>query len=162
MVETKVRKTPGRSYSDLWSRPGFLVRRLHQIHVGLFLEECRGFEMTPVQFALLTVLASGQAMDQVTLSNAVGIDRTSGADVIRRLTRRGLLARKESPGDRRAKLVEITDAGRAFVEQMQPQMERAQERFLEPLSEDERAAFLAMMKRMISANNDASRAPLGL
>ena len=41
----------------LWDRPGFLIRRLHQIHVALFLEECRGFDVTPVQYAVLTALA---------------------------------------------------------------------------------------------------------
>ncbi|MEE9587121.1 MAG: MarR family transcriptional regulator, partial [Hyphomicrobiaceae bacterium] len=80
-------KRPGRPYSDLWSRPGFLIRRLHQIHIGLFAEECQQFDITPVQYGLLTVLYSGNALDQVTLATEVGIDRTSGADVMRRLER---------------------------------------------------------------------------
>jgi hypothetical protein len=66
-------KKPGKPYADLWSRPGFLVRQMHQIHLGLFLNECRDYEITPVQFAVLTVLYSGEAVDQITLSNSVGI-----------------------------------------------------------------------------------------
>lgn len=153
--ETKKR----RRYADLWSRPGYLVRRLHQIHGGLFFEECRAFELTPVQFALLTILAGGQALDQVSLSNAVGIDRTSGADVIRRLIRRGLIERVPSETDRRAKLARITPDGRRFVESMHPYMELAQERLLAPLDPEERAAFMALLNKLIRANNDASRAP---
>ena len=148
-----------RRYADLWSRPGYLVRRLHQIHGGLFFEECRAFELTPVQFALLTVLAGGQAYDQVSLSNAVGIDRTSGADVIRRLIRRGLVERVSSGADRRAKLARITEDGRRFVESMHPYMEQAQERFMAPLGREERATFVALLNKLIRANNDASRAP---
>ena len=31
---------PARPYADLWDRPGYIVRRLHQVHMGLFAEEC--------------------------------------------------------------------------------------------------------------------------
>src|SRR6266496_2668773 len=43
--------------SRLWGRPGFLIRRLHQIHYGLFFEECGHATITPLQFGMLTVLA---------------------------------------------------------------------------------------------------------
>lgn len=164
LAEAKVRpgKKPGRPYADLWSRPGFLVRRMHQIHIGLFAEECRNYDITPIQFALLTVLYSGNALDQVTLSNSVGIDRTSGADVIRRLSRRGLVERVPSKQDRRAKLVHITDEGKALVRKMQPHMERAQERFIGPLTPTEQAKFIELIEKVIRANNDASRAPTPL
>ena len=40
-------------YKDLWSRPGYLIRRLHKIHVGLFAEACGPENVTAVQFAIL-------------------------------------------------------------------------------------------------------------
>jgi hypothetical protein len=46
-VKTRPGKEPGRPYADLWSRPGYLVRRMHQIHVGLFWEECHRYDITP-------------------------------------------------------------------------------------------------------------------
>lgn len=159
------RKRPGkvksRTYKELWNRPGYLVRRLHQIHLGLFMEECRGEDLTPVQSAILTVLRNGEEMDQLTLSTSVGIDRTSGADVIRRLERRGLISREESQLDRRAKIVRITDAGRAFINRLQPSVVRAQERLVAPLTEEERQEFQRLLNIMISENNDAGRAPMG-
>lgn len=158
-MTTQLGKTVGRPYADLWSRPGFLVRRLHQIHLGLFLDECKDYDITPVQFAILTVLYNGNALDQITLSNSVGIDRTSGADVIRRLHRRGLVERVASRKDRRAKLVHITDEGKALVRKMQPHMERAQERFISCLDAAEQATFIELLEKVIHANNDASRAP---
>ena len=163
-AETKTRsgKEPGRPYADLWGRPGFLVRRMHQIHVGLFAEECKNFDITPIQFAILTVLYGGRALDQITLSTAVGIDRTSGADVIKRLVRRGLVERIPSTEDRRAKLVHITGDGQALVRRMQPRMERAQERLISPLSPAERAMFNELIGKIIQANNDASRAPIAI
>lgn len=160
MTQTGAKAKP-RKYRDLWGRPGYLIRRLHQIHVGLFAEECAPEDITPVQFGVLTVLQGGEEMDQLTLSTAVGIDRTTGADVFRRLERRGLLTRRPSEKDGRAKLNKITDAGREFVDRVRPMMARAQERFVDPLDEAERKEFIRLMNKLIDANNSSSRAPLG-
>ena len=74
-------KSPPKPTSPLplWSRPGYLVRRLHQIHSALFAEECKKFNLTPVQYGLLTVLRDRPGSDQVTLCKEVGIDRTNAA-----------------------------------------------------------------------------------
>jgi MarR family transcriptional regulator, lower aerobic nicotinate degradation pathway regulator len=151
---------PDGPYADMWARPGFLIRRLHQIHVGLFMEECAKFDMTPIQFGFLTVLNEEESLDQITLSAAVGIDRTSGADVIKRLQRRGLLTRVPSEVDRRAKLVQITDEGREVVKHMYPCMVRSQERFIEPLTVEEHHQLDALLSKLIYANDSASRAPI--
>ncbi len=154
-------KSARRSYLELWTRPGYLVRRLHQIHAGLFAEECAAFDITPVQYAILTVLADGGSLDQVTLSTAVGIDRASGADVIKRLQRRRLLTRVASDTDRRAKLVQITPEGRAVVGRMHSAMERAQDRLIRPLAPAEQTEFTRLMQKLVEANDFASRAPRG-
>jgi DNA-binding MarR family transcriptional regulator len=65
----------------LTSRPGFLIRRLNQIHYAMFLEECRDFNITPVQYGMLTALSVSPGMDQKALGLAVGLDRTNTADV---------------------------------------------------------------------------------
>jgi DNA-binding MarR family transcriptional regulator len=149
-----------RKYDDLWGRPGYLIRRLHQIHIGLFADSCQDFDLTAVQYAILSVLYSGQEFDQLSLSKAVGIDRTSGADVIKRLVRRKLATREPSVEDRRARVVRITDAGREFVRRVRPKMEEAQDRLVSPLSEREHDQFMRLLRKLIEANNDASRAPM--
>lgn len=151
----------GVAYAELWSRPGYLVRRLHQIHIGLFAEEFAGEDITPVQFGMLSVLYTGAEMDQLTLSSSVGVDRTSGADVIKRLVRRGLVFRELSVRDRRAMTVRITGKGKELVDAARPGMVRAQNRLMGPLTGQERRQFIALIRKLIDANNDASRAPLG-
>ena len=56
----------------------------------IFFEECDDFGITPVQYGLLTMLSTNPDSDQVTLANALGIDRTNVADVLVRLEQRGL------------------------------------------------------------------------
>lgn len=147
-------------YGDLWSRPGFLIRRLHQLHVAIFLEECRPFDVTPVQYAVLSVLYANAALDQVSVAAEVGIDRNNAADVLRRLERRGFAARIDSPHDRRAKLTRITDAGRRFVEEAHGAMEAAQRRFTGSLTERERRRLTELLQKVMRDTNDSGRAPL--
>jgi DNA-binding MarR family transcriptional regulator len=144
----------------LWSRPGFLVRRLHQIHSALFLEECAEFAITPVQYGLLTALLHFPGADQVTLGAEVGLDRTNVADVLERLGERGLIRREQSRRDRRSKVAYLTPRGEALTKRMHGSMQRAQERLLQPLAPEFRPAFMAMLLQLIEGNNRYSRTEL--
>ncbi len=147
-------------YYDLWNRPGFLIRRLHQIHVAMFLEECREFNVTPVQFGVLTVLKDGETSDLVSIAGRIGVDRVTVADVVRRLERRGLVDRPPNTADKRTKIARITKQGRTFVDAVQPAMIRAQKRFVNPLRENENAILTELLTKLILENDEVSRAPL--
>jgi DNA-binding MarR family transcriptional regulator len=145
----------------LWSRPGYLIRRVHQIHNAMFLEECGRFDLTPVQYGLLTTLAARPDMDQITLAKEVGLDRTNVADVLRRLQRRGLISRRRSPTDRRMMRVRLTSKGAKLTLAMHTAMSRAQARLLEPLPAAEKERFIATLLRLVDSHNHVSRATLG-
>ena len=147
-------------YTNLWDRPGFFIRRLHQIHVAMFLHECDEFEITPVQFAVISVLYDGASLDQRTLAATIGVDRNTAADVVRRLNRRGLVSHKKNKKDRRAKLARITEEGKRIVELVYPHMIRSQKRFMEPLTQEEAAQFNYLLEKLLLANNDAGRTEL--
>lgn len=146
-------------YLNLADRPGHLIRRLHQIHVALFLEECGKHNLTPVQFGVLAVLADDAVRDQVTIATLIGVDRNTAADVIRRLAKRNLLERPDNPADKRTKLARITPAGLDLVQLVQPGMIRAQNRLIAPFNEEEFDHFMELAQKLISANDHLSRAP---
>ena len=141
----------------LWVRPGYLLRRLHQIHYALFFEECAGFDITPVQYGLLTTLALKPDLDQNSIGRELGIDRTNVADVLARLARRGLLVRYRSKDDRRMVLARLTPAGRRITDEMYAAMLRAQNRLVAPLPPEERKAFIDTLLRLIEGNNHLGR-----
>ena len=145
----------------LWRRPGYLVRRLNQIHYALFFEECAAFEVTPVQYGVLTTLSLKPGLDQHSIAQEVGIDRTNVADVLGRLARRGLVRRERGREDRRTFVTWLTPEGLRLTKAMLVPMRCAQERMLRPLGAAERELFLATLLRLIDANNDVSRAALG-
>jgi DNA-binding MarR family transcriptional regulator len=146
----------------LADRPGFLVRRLHQIHVALFAEECAPFGITPVQFSVLTALERAAPIDQVTLAGEIGIDRANCTDVLRRLEERGLIRRVASEADSRAKLCDLTPAGRRLLARLAPAAQRAHDRTVAALPRAERQVFLRSLARLVEANNALGRAKLRL
>jgi DNA-binding MarR family transcriptional regulator len=141
----------------LWGRPGYLLRRLHQIHYALFFEECAGYDITPVQYGLLTTLSLNPDLDQNSLGRELGIDRTNVADVLNRLARRGLVERRRSPKDARMVLARLTRAGDRLTRKMYRPMRRAQRRLLSPLPPQERNALIITLVRLINGNNHLGR-----
>lgn len=151
---------PSRSSApDLETLPGHYIRRLQQIAVAIFLQETEAYGVTPVQYAGLQAVRKAPGIDQRTLARSIGLDTSTIAGVIDRLEARGLMVRSPSPDDRRVRLLGITDEGSALLEEIEPAMQRAQERILEPLPKQERAEFMRMLQTLVSANNDMSRAP---
>jgi DNA-binding MarR family transcriptional regulator len=140
----------------LWSRPGYLVRRLHQIHSAIFAEECKPFGITPVQYGLMTALLHRPESDQVSLGAEIGIDRTNVADVLARLAERGLVTRTRGAADRRTMLASLTEEGASLTRTMHGAMQRAQERLLAPLPPAQRRDFMAMLVALIDGGDAAA------
>jgi len=144
---------------DLDTLPGHFIRRLQQIAVAVFLQETEPFGVTPVQYAGLQAVRRMPGMDQRSLARSIGLDTSTMAGVIDRLESRGLMVRSASPDDRRVRLLRLTDEGQALLGQVEPAVLRAQTRMLEPLPKKEQQAFMRMLREIVKANNDLSRAP---
>ncbi len=144
----------------LEQRPGFLIRRLHQIHVALFMEECAPEGITPVQYSILTALEQIGPSEQIALSRAVGLDRANIADVMTRLVERRFVQRRVSRSDRRKKVAELTEVGRALLARLETRVARAHERTIEALPEEKRAQFLKHLLLLVETNNELSRTPI--
>lgn len=142
--------------SPLYDRPGFLVRRLHQIHIALFAEECAKFGVTPVQFSVLTVVGNEMDLDQATVAARVGIDRANATDVLARLERKGLVVRSADAIDARYKRCALTPAGRALARRMRAAIARAHARTLAPLPVRDRARFMRMLRRLVDAQRSGA------
>ncbi len=144
---------------DLDDLPGHHIRRLQQIAVAIFLQEAEGLNVTPVQYAALQAIADAPNVDQRTLARTIGFDTSTIGGVIDRLEARALVQRNADPDDRRVRRLTLTPAGDALLAQVVPAMQRAQLRMLAPLPEGERAEFMRMLRTLVTANNELSRAP---
>lgn len=144
---------------DLEELPGHYIRRLHQIAVAIFLQETEAHGLTPVQFAALSQVGLTPGVDQRTLAASIGLDTSTIAGVIDRLEARGLMQRNASPEDRRVRLLKPTPEGTRLLQAIEPDMLKAQQRILKPLPAAERELFMRMLRKLVEANNELSRAP---
>ncbi|MFG1420605.1 MarR family winged helix-turn-helix transcriptional regulator [Roseixanthobacter liquoris] len=144
----------------LFKRPGFLIRRLHQIYVAIYLQECERFGTTPVQSSVMQVLLIQPGLDQATLAAEIGVDRTTTSNVLARLEKRGLIKREATEDDRRIRRAFLTEQGEAMVGEMQAALETAHSRLIAPLPTEERAQFIRQLTLLVESNNDEGRALL--
>jgi MarR family transcriptional regulator, lower aerobic nicotinate degradation pathway regulator len=147
-------------HTSLWSRPGFLVRRLHQIHVAMFMEELAAEQVTPVQYGLLSILVDMPGLDQFSIAEELGIDRANVHDVLKRLESRKLLLRVVDPHNKRRKICLATQEGAEFVARHHAGMQAAQKRLLQPLTDGERTTFLELLHKLVNSNNGFGRTVL--
>jgi MarR family transcriptional regulator, lower aerobic nicotinate degradation pathway regulator len=159
---THARLRAARKRSPLLGRPGFLIRRLHQLHCSLFFEETREYGITPVQYSLMTALGARGELDQISLSQEVGLERTSVAEVLPRLRSRGLLERRRSATDRRTKLVYLTPKGKRLLHKMSSAVKRAHDRTIDKLAKRQRDLFLLQLIELVEANNKIGNVPFRL
>ncbi len=116
-LPAKVRHGARWGMLELQDMAGHLIRRLHQISVSVFTERMRdaGFDLTPVQFATLAALEAHPDVDQATLAGLIAHDRVTIGGAVDRMEAKGLISRRVSPQDRRARRVRLTDAGRSTL-----------------------------------------------
>ncbi|KJC54118.1 MarR family transcriptional regulator [Bradyrhizobium sp. LTSPM299] len=149
-------KKPTKKGGDPWPlgrRPGFLIRRLHQIHVALFQEKCAEFEITPLQYSLLSALAVRGTTDQTSLAVDVSLDRTTTTGALKRLQARRFIERAVRLDDRRARACRLTATGTALLVKMESAARAAHRDTLASLSKSEQKRFIMLMQRIVAANS---------
>jgi DNA-binding MarR family transcriptional regulator len=144
----------------VYAAPGYLFRRMQQIAVSIFIEECRACDLTPVQYAALVAIHTHPGIDATRLSAVIAFDRSTLGNVIERLQTKALIERKPSRGDKRIKLLYLTGSGAAVLRDIVPSVDRAQARMLQPLKAADRKTLLALLTQLVDLNNEASRVPL--
>ncbi|VIO66151.1 HTH-type transcriptional repressor NicR [Bradyrhizobium ivorense] len=145
----------------LWpleERPGYLIRRLHQIHVALFQERCAAFEITPLQYSLLTALAKRGTADQTTLAADIALDRTTTTGALKRLQSRGFVDRATARHDRRSQLCRLTSAGAALLRKMERSARAAHLETVAGLGKADQKRFVVMMQRIVAAHSGTAGA----
>jgi len=132
----------------LYRRPAFLMRRVHQVAIALFDEECAKFGVTNTQHGLLQAIQSTAGIDVVGAARLVGIDRTTAHVAVANLERNGWIKKTKNPADRRSYLLSITAAGTKLLRDSQIAINRAQTRLLRNVSAQEIETLVDILQRI--------------
>jgi DNA-binding MarR family transcriptional regulator len=153
-------KPPELTMDAVYGKPGYLFRRIQQIAVAIFAEECRAYDLTPVQYAALVAIHSHPGIDATRLSAVIAFDRSTLGNVIERLEAKRHVTRRSGREDKRVKLLYLTKSGAALLRNIIPSVDRAQARMLQPLKAADRKTLMALLSQLVDLNNEASRVPL--
>lgn len=157
VIVSSTAKLPA-SLSRLYARPGFLLRRAHQISAAVFEDECRDVGLTPAQFGVLTVLKSHPGLGQSSLARALGFDKVTVLRVLRGLQTRGLVERGPAPDNKRNMCVNLTQEGLEVLQQAQRPAERAYRRLLAPLNRGQQEQLVELLQLLTGELEEEARA----
>lgn len=143
---------------DLNEAPGHLLRRAQQYAFDLYSQEVGGGELTPRQFAVLITVEQNEGLSQTELVRKTGIDRSTLADMISRLLKRNLLARKRTESDARANAVSITAEGRRALQSVLPNVAKAEQRILKTLPANAQSSFIKALHVIADAADEQEEA----
>ncbi|MEG1029707.1 MAG: MarR family transcriptional regulator [Brevundimonas sp.] len=135
--------------------PSHLMHRVLQLSLDIYAEEAGPDGLTQRQFAVLEAVSVRSGLTQTDLVKATGIDRSTLADLVARMTSKGLLERERSALDARAKAVRLSEAGQAALEAARPRVEAADKRILALLPKAKREGFLDLLTSLTDAADAA-------
>jgi DNA-binding MarR family transcriptional regulator len=133
----------------LHGAPGHLLRRCHQRSEELFTAALGTDGPTRQQIALLVTACKHPEASQAELVELTGIDKNTLAQMIKRLTARGLLERRRGHHDGRTNAITATPAAIRLLEAAMPKVRAVQDSILAPLPAELRPVFLLCL-RLIS------------
>jgi DNA-binding MarR family transcriptional regulator len=136
------------------SGAGHTIRRLFQLRTRMW-QEIMPCDLTGPQFTVLGTLYVHGSMDQGTLGQHAGLDKSTAAPIVERLRRRGLLTIRRDTADARRKLLDLTTEGRQMLIKSAPFAVQVDERLLATLTRDEREEFFRLVHRVLDV--DAQR-----
>lgn len=133
---------------DLARRPGFLLRKAHQVAVAIFTDEIGKLALTPPQHNLLAAVRAHPGCHQTGLARMVGYDRATVGAMLAGLEARALIQRDGSLQDKRLKTLKLTRRGVRLLQSADAAIERISERIVAPLARDERPVFLGLLAKI--------------
>jgi len=135
---------------DLSQSPSHLLRRCVQYANDLFSRESAASDLTKQQFTVLAAVEQNEGISQTDLVGLTGIDRSTLAEMIRRMIDKGLLDRERTESDQRANAVRIAAAGKKALRSARTANERVEKTLLSSLPAGDRTKFLKMLGTVAS------------
>ena len=136
---------------DVSEAPSHLIGRCQQFYGDLYAREAGARELTKQQFTLLAALEQNEGVSQTALVEITGIDRSTLAEMVRRMLEKGLLTRERTEEDARANAVAISPAGRKGLRSARNAADRAERALLEALPAPDRQKFVKALREIAQA-----------
>jgi DNA-binding MarR family transcriptional regulator len=128
-----------------------VLHRAGQCASDIFQGEMGLGDLTPRQYAVLVAVSQNEGVSQTHLVEKTGVDRSTLADIVRRMLKKGLLQRRRTKDDARAYAVKLTDEGWRVLKLADPLAKRVDDRILAALPGQQRERFLQDLSAIVEA-----------
>ena len=135
----------------LSASPSHLLRRADQYAAEIFMKAGLTDGVTLRQTVLLAAIAELEGASQSDLVRATGIDRSTLAEMMLRMEKKGLIARSAAADDLRAKSVKLSRTGRDRLEAALPAVRSVDAALLASLPRIKRTAFTSALQALADA-----------
>jgi MarR family transcriptional regulator, lower aerobic nicotinate degradation pathway regulator len=147
--ETPAPDQIGPSRELLRSTP-FLLKRLGTFVKDRSIEAFEASKLSPLHYAVLSLLAEGTRETQATIADALGFDRSHLVGLLDELEAESLIERRRDRVDRRRHVVSLTPAGRSELRKLRAIATQVEDDFLAPLDADDRRTLHALLLELTS------------
>lgn len=127
---------------------GNLIRRAQQLHLATWARVASP-DVTSAQYSILVVLDRAGEASQRQLCDEVDLDRSTVADLVRRMEKAGLIARQRASADARRNVVTLTELGASERARLAPKAVEVQRELTERLAPTETDALFRALWRML-------------
>lgn len=134
-----------------------LLHRAQQLAADRFALLVGESGVTLRQFAVLAAIDEQPGLSQTDLVRATGIDRSTLADMMNRMEKRGLVERSASPSDGRANAVALAEAGAQILLNATQHARAADAAILDVLPKNKRRAFQATLELLSEIADEIAR-----
>lgn len=139
----------------LLTLPSYLVSHVANIGPRRLLEALTELDLRPPHFAVLTALTDLGPLAQHELADRLGLNRSHLVGYLDDVERQGLVQRARDREDRRRQRVALTPSGRTLQRRLLAVAKRSQAEYLKVLSEPERQTLIALLRRVLVADDEA-------
>lgn len=131
--------------------PIHLLHRAGQCASDVFQGEMGEGDLTPRQYAVLVAVSQNEGLSQTHLVEKTGVDRSTLADIVRRMLKKGLLQRRRTRDDARAYAVKLTEEGWRILKTVDPLAKRVDDKIMAALPGQQRERFLQDLALIVEA-----------
>ena len=128
--------------------PTHLLHRAGQSVADLFAKEIKS-DLTPRQLTVLRAIAQNVGCSQSAIVERTGIDRSTIAEMVRRLVKKGIIGRRRSRHDTRAYILTLTEAGQRLLKEAEPLAKHVDDKILRVLG-GHGATFVGILAALIA------------
>lgn len=132
------------------ARTIYLIKRAEVTSRALLETELKDLDLTPSQYATLSMLALHPETSSSDLARRVLVTPQSMSEMIMALSRKGLIKRQESDGNRRVLDISLSAAGRALLEKAEVRVDALEAKLFAVLGPDELQALRSHLERVLA------------